>query len=102
MSPIQVFTLACAKPPSLIEVVYLIAIAHVWSRGTIFQWLREREVWRPLANCPLCSGFWIGVLGHALFQFVPDVIRILGIGSLVGTATLIVYCAIRAIPAVKR
>lgn len=88
---------------SLIELAYLVAIAHVWSRGTIFRALREAggtsslgRAWRALATCPLCSGWWIGVLGHALwlsrFRFV---IEWLGAGAIVGTLALAVYCAIR-------
>lgn len=78
---------------------YLIAIAHVWSRGSIFRWPRTHgpQLWRELADCPLCSGTWIGILGWALYQYHPLLIQILGTGSIVGTACLAVYGLIRRI-----
>ena len=89
--------------PTLLEVVYLVAIAHVWARGSIFKPFRE-HVLPELFDCPLCSGFWIGVLGHFLFHGLlvfrighlwQDAIVLLGVGSLVGTLSLAVYGAIR-------
>lgn len=86
-----------------IETIYLVAIAHVWSRGTIFRRLRE---WgepdtfpRSLLNCPLCSGFWIGVIGFALVHLPGGraVVEVLGIGSIVGTCSLAVCGLIRRI-----
>lgn len=84
-----------------LEASYLIAISFVWSRGTIFRSLRtlswETEAfrqlplsraWIALADCPLCSGFWIGVFGHALWLDSPVLITWLGIGSIVGTCAL--------------
>lgn len=78
------------SPPTLVEVVWLIAIAHVWARGTIFRYIRKHgpRVWVALADCPLCAGFWIGVLGHIAFQRWPHVVTLLGIGSVVGTLAL--------------
>lgn len=75
----------------VIEAIYLVAIAFVWSRGSIFKRLRERgpKLWVALADCPLCSGFWIGLLGHMLwltrYRFV---VEWLGIGSIVGLLAL--------------
>jgi hypothetical protein len=81
--------------PTIIELVYLVAIAHVWARGSIFRVLRKRgpRLWVMLADCPLCSGFWIGVIGHF---FVPaNVIYFLGVGSIVGTCALATCALIR-------
>jgi len=82
---------------NVIELVYLIAIAHVWARGSIFRPLRKKgpRLWVMLADCPLCSGFWIGVLGHFVYGVRPDIITLLGIGSLVGTGALAVCALIR-------
>jgi hypothetical protein len=77
--------------------VYLVAIAHVWARGSIFREAREHGGWPELLDCPLCSGFWIGVLGHLLFLRAPAVVAWLGIGSIVGTLSLATYGAIRRI-----
>lgn len=86
----------------LVEVIWLVAIAHVWSRGSLFATVRTAgdnsrfwRTWRALLDCPLCSGFWIGVLGHELYTWKPHVVTVLGIGSLVGTLSLAVYGAIR-------
>lgn len=82
---------------SAIELVYLIAISFVWSRGTIFRWLRTHgpASWVALADCPLCSGWWIGVFGHAIYCDDPRVITWLGIGSLVGSGALVLCAAVR-------
>lgn len=86
----------------LAEIIWLVAIAHVWARGSIFAPVRTAgdgsphwRFWRELADCPLCSGFWIGVLGHKLHQVAPSVVELLGIGSLVGTLALATVGAIR-------
>jgi len=96
------------------ELIYLVAVAHVFARGTIFKRLRDvpgwemcqghdcqacRVIafWRALAGCPLCSGFWIGVLGHFVYLVAPSVIILLGIGSVVGTCALAVCALIRKI-----
>lgn len=83
--------------PTQTELVYLIAIAHVWARGTIFRPLRKRgpRLWQALADCPLCSGFWIGVGGHVIHGAWPVVIETLGVGSLVGTLALATCAFIR-------
>ena len=110
------------------HLVWLVASAHVWVRGTIVlsvrnwrecddetakawaratpvfeeaidwveRWWKTRatrkqrlaRLWRQFANCPLCSGFWIGVGGYGLLQVFPTAIRLLGIGALVGTLAL--------------
>jgi hypothetical protein len=82
--------------PTIAEFVYLIAIAHVWARGSIFKSFRQGFL-PALFDCPLCAGFWIGVLGHFLFLIEPDVIVFLGIGSIVGTLALAVCATIRRI-----
>lgn len=81
------------------EVILLVAIAHVWARGSIFARARTSGPawWRELADCPLCSGFWIGLLGHFAFAIAPWVLWPLGIGSLVGTLSLATYGLIRRI-----
>ncbi len=84
------------SPPTILELVYLVAIAHVWARGSIFRGFRENFL-PELFDCPLCAGFWIGVLGHLLFIFEPELVSILGIGSIVGTLALATYGAIRRI-----
>lgn len=97
--------------PSAVEILYLVAIAHVWSRGTLFRWIRTlgldegerkragafRRAWIALADCPLCSGWWIGVLGHTAYIAAPVVITWLGVGSVVGTCTLALCGMIRRI-----
>ena len=96
--------------PNATEIVYLIAIAHVFARGTIFAWIRSGGIlcrapdsrlcraWRALFDCALCSGVWVGLVGHQVYLHFPVVIETLGTGSLVGTGSLTVYGAIRAIP----
>ena len=80
-------------------IIYLVAIGHIWSRGSLFVWPRTHgpRLWVMLADCPLCSGFWIGVLGMYAYQYAPGLITMLGVGSLVGTASLAVYGLIRRI-----
>lgn len=84
----------------LVEVILLVAIAFVWSRGTIFKWFRQ-NVWPALFDCPLCSGFWIGFFGHAVFHRSEwpwpalQLVTWLGFASLVGTCTLILCAAVR-------
>ena len=80
-----------------LEITYLAAISFVWSRGTIFRWLRTHgpKPWVALADCPLCSGFWIGVMGHAMWIESPVLITWLGIGSIVGTCALVMCAAVR-------
>lgn len=84
--------------------VYLIAIAHVWSRGSIFANIRTRgpAIWVEFADCPLCSGAWIGMIGYTLWRYHPVPIELLGIGCVVATLNLAVYGAIRAIPAPRK
>lgn len=84
------------------EVVYLVAIAHVWARGTLFAPVRAAgngscywRYWRALADCPLCSGFWIGVLGHSFCHVAPRAFSVLGLAALVGTLSLALYGLIR-------
>lgn len=83
--------------PEPLELFLLVAIAHTWSRGTIFRAVRENgpRDWRMLADCPLCSGFWIGIIGHLAFVRWPAELTLLGTGAAVGTLSLAVYCAIR-------
>lgn len=82
-----------------LEFVYLVSIAHVWSRGSIFKRIRTSgpKLWQDLADCPLCSGFWIGAIGHIAYVTFPNIVMILGIGSCVGTLSLAVYGTIRRI-----
>lgn len=93
------------------EVIYLVAIAHVWARGSIFKsvrtlgaldvsdlnWLHPLRLYVDLADCPLCSGVWIGALGHLAFGAWPVAMSLLGLASLVGSLSLAVYGAIRRI-----
>ena len=79
----------------LSEIVFLVAIAHVWARGSLFS--RARQLWPALLDCPLCSGFWIGVLGHLAFAMAPQAMLVLGVGALTGTLSLAVYGLIRRI-----
>lgn len=88
----------------MFEVIALIAIAHVWARGTIFAPLRAAGgagpvgvFWRALADCPLCAGVWIGMLGHHAFALAPRIMATLGTGAIVGTGALAVYGLIRRI-----
>jgi hypothetical protein len=80
-----------------VTIIYLVAISYVWSRGSIFRSLRTRgpALWRQLADCPLCSGVWIGLLGQLAFRLWPGPLTILGRGSLVGAAAFALYGAIR-------
>lgn len=85
--------------PTALELLYLIAIAHVWSRGSIFRPLRNLSP--NFLDCPLCSGWWIGFFGHGLwfgigtFAFARDWLTWLGTASVVGTATLALCGLIR-------
>jgi hypothetical protein len=85
--------------PGIAELVCLVAIAHIWARGSLFKRLRECSppdtFPRTLLNCPLCSGFWIGVGGHVLYLHAPAVVLWLGTGSLVGTLALAACAVIR-------
>lgn len=99
--------------PTLIEIVYLVCIAHVWSRGSIFKPIRKSgpgfqyiglpsldRLWIMLADCPLCSGFWIGVIGHFIYWRAAIgvlIVTFLGIGSLVGSMALALCAIIRRI-----
>ena len=84
---------------SLAVIIYLVAIAHVFSRGTIFRPIRDHgpTLWRDLAGCPLCAGTWIGMLGYGVYRYCPILIIVLGTGCIVGTATLALYGLIRRI-----
>lgn len=81
------------------EIILLVCIAHVWARGTLFLPLRTRGPawWRALADCPLCSGWWIGATGHTVLCWPPHPFDVIGIGAVVGTATLALYGLIRRI-----
>lgn len=81
--------------PALIELIYLVCIAHVWARGSIFKPFRKNgpRLWVMLADCPLCAGFWIGVLGH--FLVPANVIYVLGVGAIIGTCALGLCALIR-------
>lgn len=129
-------------PETIISVwnlICIVAIAHVWARGTIFRWARtigssaddlasayadrqacyvanfnraeivaewwrlrstswqrKLRLWRMFAGCPLCSGFWIGIIGCLLIQYGhAEIVHWLGIGSLVGTLALALCAAVR-------
>jgi hypothetical protein len=49
------------------------AITLIFVRGSIFAGVRERgsKLWRELASCALCSGFWIGLAWFALASWPP-------------------------------
>lgn len=83
------------------EVISLTCIAHVWSRGTLFLRLRTRGPawWRALADCPLCSGWWIGAAGHVAYHYPRAVhpLDVVGVGAVVGTLSLAIYGLIRRI-----
>lgn len=44
------------------------AITLIFVRGSIFQRLRSAgpALWRELASCTMCSGFWIGLAWYAI------------------------------------
>jgi hypothetical protein len=74
-------------------VLFSAAIAVVFTRGTLFQGLRERgpQLWRELAACPLCSGTWVGMLSAAAVLGVgdfPSAFRALGAGAAAGCTAL--------------
>lgn len=83
------------------EVISLVCIAHVWARGTIFKPLRTHgpKLWQALADCPLCSGWWIGAIGHVIYSYprAPFWLDIVGVGAVVGTLALATYGLIRRI-----
>lgn len=82
------------------DLTLAVAIAFVWSRGTIFAELRSTgpDWWRALAGCPLCSGFWVGVLCKLASMFGSAwLVEWLGWGSLVGATTLILCALVRRI-----
>lgn len=41
-----------------------LTIILVWS--TLFRWLQN--LWRPLFACPMCLGFWVGLVGSVLLR----------------------------------
>lgn len=85
---------------TLHDILRLTAIAHVFSRGTIFARMRTSgpALWRELAGCPLCAGWWIGALGcAALATPGAPLVRGLGDASIVATLALFVYGLIRRI-----
>lgn len=49
------------------------AITLIFVRGSIFERVRTRgpALWRELASCALCSGFWIGLAWFALASWPP-------------------------------
>lgn len=91
--------------------VYLIAIAYVWSRGSIFRPVRELgkgvvepygigvllKGWRSLAGCPLCSGVWIGILGQIVACYYPWSVAALGRACIVGVGAFWAYCLFRGV-----
>lgn len=84
-------------------VLFSAAITTVFVRGSVFAPLRKRglckklgwffsgvwELWCDLAECPLCSGVWIGggVAVSQLGSLLP--LHVLGLGSLTGCLALL-------------
>lgn len=75
-------------------VLFSAAITVVFVRGSVFAPLRQHgpALWRELAECPLCSGVWIG--GAVAAGQVPlridfsTPLHVLGLASLTGCLAL--------------
>lgn len=78
-------------------VLFSFAITVVFTRGSIFEPLRQHgpELWRDLVKCPLCSGVWVGGAAAVLcldLYALPlryATFLVLGLGSLSGCAALL-------------
>lgn len=70
------------------------AITLLFVQGSIFRPLRERgpALWRELAGCPLCLGFWVGLFGAVLHLGPPQDLHSLwktwALGALSGVIAL--------------
>lgn len=81
-----------------LALVRAVAVTYVWTRGAIFSRVRNNgpALWRELANCPLCSGFWVGVAYHVNHaNFTMGIFEIVGDGAIVATLALAVTGVIR-------
>lgn len=93
-------------------VLFSAAITVVFTRGSLFNPLRTRglcgrsgplswawELWCDLAECPLCSGVWVGGLAYlgsgdfcvpyaGVWPWISLLFAVLGVGSLTGCLAL--------------
>ena len=71
------------------------AITTIFTLGSIFAGVRARgpRLWRELASCPLCAGWWVGAaldLPNALTRPIwPAAVHLVAVGSLTGCAALL-------------
>jgi hypothetical protein len=83
------------------------AITLVFVRGSIFEPLRSRgpALWRELASCALCSGFWVGAIlyflrGEPAYFAFSYWLNVLGVGALAAAAALLLVRVLEALESV--
>jgi hypothetical protein len=89
----------------LIELVAVAAaITLVFVRGSIFEPLRSRgpKIWRDLASCALCAGFWVGAIlyflhGEPAYFAFSYWLNVLGVGALTAAASLLLVRVLDAL-----
>lgn len=90
-----------------------VACTVVLSRGFIFDAMKDALIDRlPLGTdvylakllyCPMCLGFWVGVVGHLLYPlsafevFGVAILDVIGCGLVVSVSAAIIASAIRDI-----
>lgn len=54
-------------------ILHAAAITLIFVRGSIFERVRSHgpALWRELASCALCSGFWVGLAWFVLASWPP-------------------------------
>lgn len=87
-----------------LDFVRLVAIAFVWSRGSLFKPLREHgpKPWRALHGCPMCVGVWAALLGVAALAWCPRLVLVFGDAALVGAAALAFFGFVAGLGPQKR
>jgi hypothetical protein len=91
----------------VIELIFsAAAITLVFVRGSIFAPLRSRgpAIWRELASCALCAGFWVGAIlyflrGEPAYFASLYWLDALSHGALSAAAALFVVRALEALEA---
>lgn len=74
------------------------AATVVFTRGKLFQWLRDHgpRLWRELVGCPLCLGVWVGAGVHLAEHHegswdLRSVLHLVGIAALSGVAAMAIF-----------
>ncbi len=77
------------------------AITLIFVRGSIFQRLRASgpALWRELASCGLCAGFWVGAMWYALNTALSldNAMQSLGAGALTSAAAILLVRVLDAL-----